>query len=319
MKRTTGIVIVGISVALLLGSSCSRNKEHELTFAAANDVWWTAPTIVAETHQLFQNHGVNIKSFDVSTGLASKNAVVSRNAEIGLVASTPLAMGAYAKEDVRILCSYVESNSLIAFLTAKPESPIAQSANHIAVSPIAIVPRTISEWYFVNYLKKHNLISHKSEIRELHVNPADVPNVLNNGDANSAVIWEPFASFVPAERFQATRDPDLYSLRLFLISRPDVIKNKPEAIAAFLASVNDACTLIAKDRDGVREELETRFHYRPGFLKELWGKVDFSVKYDFEKMRELILADAHTAIELGYTPRKSLPEVDYLFYDKSAN
>lgn len=298
-------------------SSC-RHKDNELTFGAAEDVWWAAPTIIAETHQLFSKHGVNVRSFDTTTGLASKNAVVSHTADIGLVAATPLAMGAYQKEDIRILCTNVESKSLVAFL--KRKSPPTESGETVSlISPVAIIPRTISEWYFINYLKKNNLMSRKADIKELHVKPADVPNVLKKGDANSGVIWEPFASFVPTDQFEISRDPDLYTVRLFLISRQDVLDKKGKAVENFIAAVAEGCALIAADPDKMRQEMETRFHNEPGSLRELWGKVDFSVKYDFDTMRDLILRDAQIAVELGYTPRKSLPEVDYMFPSKPKN
>lgn len=298
---------------ILSCSSCLKNNSTELIFADASDVWWTAPTIIAQTHNCFDKDKLTLKTFNVTSGLASKNAVVSGTAEIGLVAATPLAMGAYKEKTLRILCSYVESRSLIAFLKRPSDNSLLGES---IPEPVAIVPRTISEWYFENYLEAKKL--NRSNIQRLYVTPPDVPNVLKTGKAKSAVIWEPFASLalkdLKASGLEAYRDPNLYSVCLFLITREDVLKNKPEAVKAFIAGVKKACDeFINKEPEGIMHELENHFGYPENFLSDLWFQVDFSVKTDTSRMRDLIIKDANLALKLNYTPEKILPEIDYLF------
>jgi ABC-type nitrate/sulfonate/bicarbonate transport system substrate-binding protein len=309
MKFSTNISVVGVFGITCLLFACGRRANNEVTFANATEAWWTAPTIITETHDLFSKQGLKVRSFEVMTGLASKNAVVSGTADFGLVAATPLAMGAYQKEQVAVLCSYVESKYLITLVRRKQADGVADGIPQ----PIAIVPRTISEWYFVNYLKRHNLNERRREFQELHVNPTDISNVLNRGGANSAVIWEPFGSMMSPSEFEIVRDPDLYTLRLFLICRPELIKNHPDTVRRFVAAVSEASNLIANDEDRIRAELETRYHLSSGALRPLWAKVDFSVKFDFDKMQELVAADAKLAAELGYAKAGALPDVSYLF------
>ena len=87
-----------LSFVIFLLQGCSDTAKNIILFADASTVWWTAPTIIARTHDLFTKEGLTVRTFDVTDGLASKNAVVSGNADIGLVASTPLAIGASKKK-----------------------------------------------------------------------------------------------------------------------------------------------------------------------------------------------------------------------------
>jgi DMSO/TMAO reductase YedYZ molybdopterin-dependent catalytic subunit len=73
--------------------------------------------------------------------------------------------------------------------------------------------------------------------------------------------------------------------------------------------------MINKERDKFRIEMERKYGYKEGWLNPLWGKVDFSIKYDFDRMQKLILEDVKIAIRCGRSPEVTEPKVDYLFSD----
>jgi len=41
-----------ILLLLFIAGSCSKPTKQEIVFADASTVWWTAPTIIAKTHEL---------------------------------------------------------------------------------------------------------------------------------------------------------------------------------------------------------------------------------------------------------------------------
>lgn len=309
--RRVAPALLSVMLVLISSTSCGPSRDT-LKFADASAVWWTAPTVVALDHNLFERHGIRVQAFDVQTGLASKNAVVGGTADVGLVASTPLAMGAYSRESVIVLGSYVESKSLLSLVTS--ESWDAASSGVIPQGPIAIVRGTISEFYLFEYLKKNGLAAAKGtpEAPELAVRPPDIPNLLKNGSAQSAVIWEPFASLAANSGFRANRYEDLYTLRLFLITRPEVLKKKRAALTKFVQAVDEACNLIRAKPDDYRRELEAKYGYENGFLVPVWDKVDFSLRFDYEQMKALIRKDAEISAQIGSTSGE-LPNLDHLF------
>ena len=173
-KLTNRIPLVLFAAVLLILNSCT-NKDKELIYADASTVWWLAPTIIAQEQGFYKKNNLNIRTFDVRTGLASKNAVLSGSADVGMVAATPLAIGAYDKENIVVLASFVESGSLIAIL----------AKDTIITEPIALVKGTISQFYFFRYMEKHDSTFNLSTANYLYMKPPALTNTLINNDANT--------------------------------------------------------------------------------------------------------------------------------------
>jgi ABC-type nitrate/sulfonate/bicarbonate transport system substrate-binding protein len=297
---------------LFITGSCSKPTNPEIIFADASTVWWTAPTIIAKTHKLYEKNNLVVKTYDVINGLESKNAVISKSADIGLVASTPLAIGASKKEDILILGSYVDSSKLISIVYRNKQD------NNILPEPIGYVPGTISHFYYLQYLKKHNLVHLKDKMNMLAVRPPSMPIIFQKKEANTAIIWEPLASLItnppsksPETNINEIRDSSLYTLRLYLVTRSDVWEKKRELVEKFLKSIQDACAEINSKDSDIRKEIERQFGYPENWLKDIWEEVDFSFKNDLENMKSLILKDAQLAIEANILQKE--PDVDYMF------
>jgi len=297
-----------------------QEKRDNLLFADAGTVWWTAPTIIARTHDLYSEEGLSVRAFDVTTGLASKNAVISGNADIGLVASTPLAIAASKKEKIIVLGSYIESSSLLAVISRISEIK-KNDLSHIKENlkrslNVGYVPQTISEFYLLQFLKSRNIINIKNDFTKLALPPPSISIAFQKKDVNTVVIWEPFATQIvnplkesAEEKLTVIRDP-LYTLRLYLITRPDVWNKKRTAVEKFVKAVMRAGEEIEKNQPAIRKEIEHYFNYPDGWLEERWKDIDFSFKTDVETMKELILQDAQLAIESGILEKK--PDIDYM-------
>lgn len=311
MKKKVGIAIFGILLMLLI-QSCTRcsntekNEKDELTLADASIVWWMAPGIIANEDSIYSKNQLNVKSFDVQTGLASKNAVISGTADIGFVASTPLAMSAFQKEDLVVLCSFIESSDLLAVITPKTNDTIKYS---LPQPPISYVKGTISELYLYNYLAKYypSKIDEILNSENLMVKPPDVIATMSkNGGAKSAVIWEPFGTVIGSESsLKVNRSEDIYTHRIYIVTSKKVLKNKRNAIIKFVKSIETACNVINKDKIRCQNIIKTKFPKQEKSMLLLWDKVDFSVKYDYENMKNLILKDAVVNYKLGQTPKDS--------------
>ena len=160
-------LLVILCSTFLLG--CNK-KGDELTLADASVVWWMGPGTIAQKDSIYAKNGLKVRTFSMQTGLESKNAVVSGAADIGLTATTPLAMGAFQKENLVVLCSYMVSDNLLSLLTPKSDD----TAFSKPTSPIAIVKGTISELYFYNYMETHFSVGDIRPLNQLNVKPADV-------------------------------------------------------------------------------------------------------------------------------------------------
>lgn len=305
LRNTLKYVLLAFTFFYL--NSCINN-DNELIYADASNVWWLAPTIIAKEKGFYEKNNLNIKTFDVRTGLESKNAVLSGSADVGMVAATPLAIGAYSKENVIVIASFVESDNLIAII----------STDSIIKEPIAVVPGTISQFYFYNYMRKHFNSFDLDNAEYLHMGPAALTSSLTNNNAKTAVIWEPFVSNFNSKRkkYIEIRERELYTLKLFIITRPDVLKTKRKEVMKFVKSIHDACNYINSDQNDVREFLSKKFNNQKIPIN-IWETVDFNVKTgknNCQIMRLDIFNDARLSFETKIKDTElQVSDLDYLF------
>lgn len=314
-----GLVTLSVGAALcgLLFSACESDL-LEIEFADASAVWWTAPTVLAQDQE-FLADGLTVEAFDVTTGLASKNAVISGAADMGLVAATPLALGALDTEPVIVLGSYVQSDQLLALVYREGEDIKSLSQNPESIEPIAIVPRTISEWYLHRLGEEYPALAEPlGTARQLHARPPAIPTLLANDEVNSASIWEPFVWMSKQDPSSKVFRPEgVYSLRLYLIASVSAYRNKKEAVLAFEDSVRTACQWMVDNPQEARRRIENHYGYEPGRLAGVWDDVDFSYQEDPESLAVEILEDSRIARDLNYMNQAlAFNDVAHLFVGK---
>lgn len=315
------LIVLGACILTLANCNSKESNTDELSLADASVVWWMAPGIIADKEKIYENNGLTVNTFNVQTGLASKNAVLSGSADIGLVASTPLALGAFSQENLIVLCSYVESSDLIALVSTTP----GDTARYVLPqTPVAIVKGTISELYFYNYLSKYFPDKKEAIIKDqLNVKPADVANTVKSGDAKSGVIWEPYSTMLAQSdtaKYKVTRAPDVYTHRIYIVTTPEALARKRTAIEKFVKSFQQASDLIKKEPEKAKKILGDNFPPQKASMNLLWDKVSFDIKVDYDNMKDLIFLDAQTAYQLKQTPaREGQPrqlkptDLDFLF------
>jgi ABC-type taurine transport system substrate-binding protein len=323
---------------LAFGASFTYGKVFKpenatLVFADASNVWWTAPTIIANIDQLYDKADVQVKAFDVMSGLDSMKAVLAGNADIGLVASTPLALAAAKGEKLIVLGKYVSSDQLLSLLSevdilgsrcVKNGRDCDKLINSLTT---VYVPNTISEFYLRQFLKAHNLGGEFDAIkkRSLTVLPPAVANTFGKpiGDGqhvNTAVIWEPFAQQIrdnnkskqngeTSLKMQAP-EKGIYNMALYLVTTPEVWDKKKGALFKFARAVKAADRQITEKSDENRIKIEQKLGHASGWLKESWPNVEFKFDTSRERIKYLIDTDAALAQEVGII--KTRPDVSYM-------
>jgi len=291
-----------ILCSILLFGCNSSYKDNELTLADASLSWWMGAGIVTQIDSIYVKNGLNVKTFSAQTGLESKNAVISGAAEIGLTATTPLAMGAFNKDNLIVLCSYVVSNNLLSLLTPKSNDTTLYSQ---PTPPIAIVKGTISELYLYNYMATNFPDIDISTLNQLNVKPADAINAVKGGSAKSAVMWEPFVTMISEQvpDLKINRAENSYTHRMYIVTTPEILAKKRSAIEKFVKSFGQACDLLNENPTKGKEILRSVFPPQESSMNALWDKVVFSLKFDYENMKELILKDAEIMHKLKQTPK----------------
>jgi NitT/TauT family transport system substrate-binding protein len=277
-----------------------------LIFAETND-FWTAPTLLASTLGLYRQAGVDVQVAKFQSGLAAKNAVLARGADVGLVATTPLAIAGFQHESLALFVTYFESSSIVK-LTGRGN---AVSPASLPGHRIGYIPGTISEITLERLLAKYKITP--AAVTRASFHPPELIPALRRGDIDAFVAWEP----LPLQARQAIPgssefvDRDLYTVQLHLVTRPDVIAAKRGALVKLLVAVHLAEERIAVDPAGSRALIERVLGFQPGDLAAMWPDLHYMLKLDKPVVLSSLAAEGSWALRSGEV-RGQLPDYTYM-------
>lgn len=305
-KRIRSLLLAALIIFVF--NHCSHPK-RKLTLALPGADWWTAaPFLISEYDSLLQLSALDISVFEVNSGLASKNAVVAGTADIGITAATPLALAASKREGLVVLGTYMTSYGVVGLIRSKNDD------NDLPLTPIAIVPSTISEWFLYEYLRtiKMDSMMVENKINELHVRPADIPGSLSSGSAKSAVIWEPFLTFCESdENFRKDTILQNFQVQLYIITRKEIVDELRDDVEKYVEVLKKSCEKLTTSSIKSQKQIEKHFKFKDGFLSRAWSKMEYSFKQDRDRMKVEIKRDSEIAKSLGYID--DIPEFEYFF------
>jgi len=281
-----------ILITILAFTSC--NKDKPIIFANNSNVWWLAPTIFIS--DFYESEKLNVRSFDVQTGVASKNAVLAKSADIGIIASSPLAMGGYEKEynDIVVLGRFIQATTTISIVSID-----SVSTQIFPSEPIGLTPGTISELYFLQYKEKYFDSINYKDLKMMSLRPPDGPNAIKNKDVSSLVTWEPFSSVILDSKFADYHyvDPSLYNIEIYLITRKDVLKNKRSSVVKFLNALQKSCDYINESPTEVKEKLKIRFPHHN--FERAWDGIRYGLKKDVNEFTAQFNFESELAVKAG--------------------
>lgn len=321
-KRLTAaaaLLFASVLAVSMAGCDDQSAKVASISFAEAGVAWFNSPTIIAREDAFYKKYKISVASHDVSTGLASKNAVVSGNAELGVSAATPIIFAAASREPLLVLGSYVQSTNLVSIITRTA----SDGGETGLAAPVGIVPSTASELALVSHLigmGKEALYTDKAQrdgaLKIVGVRPTGVVQAFNNRDINTAVIWEPLASQILAPPGQAAIDGTTavaskrpYSFEAFIVTSPKAWAERKQDILKALRAIKDA-TGYLNHSEAARKRVEGYFGYPDGWLKDKWDKVEFKFVADKSSIAKTIGDEAFLATKAGIL--KDAPDFDYM-------
>ena len=300
ISRRDGIRLLGlgaIGASGLLGCTRQPAAATQITFASPAPVWWNAVPLIAQSHHLYS--GVEVRTFDVPTGVRSKEAIVSGNAESGV--ASPNAFSATTDTDLaklKVLASITRSSSTVSIISRRPITELAQTR-------IGIVQGAISEFYLIAHLIQTNQLDayRTNRIVRVSLPPPGLVSAFANRDVDSVSAWEPFASQIIAvardrdEEVHILRDPNLYTQHILALASTDALNSNAAGVQGLLTGLREACTYIEENRPAVATELEQFFSFPSGFISEgeIWRDVAFDYNTDRSAIRAALLRDLELA------------------------
>ena len=295
-----GMSSLGLGAAISLGGCGKADPGSTISFANPSPVWWNAVPLIAGRRKLYNAEAVTVQSFDVPTGVKSKDAIVDGNAIMGVCSPNAISTTADNQlQRLRILGSVMQSSSTVAIVSRRP-------LEELTTLRIGYVQGAISEFYLIAYLQKAGLLDNYREkrLKLTRLTPPVLTTALNKGDVDAIVAWEPFATQGEAALRQRSepvfviRDDALYTQHILILARDTA---DPVASRKVVRALKRACDEISANRNAAAEELENYFHFPAGYLSKspVWKKVAFNFVTDSAVIRAALDRDLELAAIAG--------------------
>lgn len=312
-------LITSAFLVLTFVAGCNEKTDHVVRLADATQHWFNAPVFIANEEGDFKNEGLVIRRFEVTSGLAAKNAVRDNNADIGISAAAPLVAAATKGEKIVVLGSYVRSDSILAYIeTVNANEQKEGILNCPNGKKIGYVQSTFSEFYLIRYLDSFGAacgnLYRQHQLNLVSLRAPDIVNAMLAGSIDAAVVWEPYIlriQMAMGPRVHVIRKPNLYTASVFLVTSRGYLSGHRQEVQQFVRAVATAGKRISVNSSLYEQKISKEFDLPAEPLSQVWSHCDFTFLTDKGAIMALLTQDARLAQSANIISRP--PDLNTLF------
>lgn len=264
---------------------------------------------------------VGIKPIIIKRGKGPEivDALVGGSADFGTLAITPIVFQALQGSEFTIFATIQTTNHDIKVIGH--HSSGINSGSSLKRKRVGYVGGTFGEIFLDRYLEKHGL--QRSDISLVSAGPPQLRDLFISNELDAIIIWEPIIQDILLDeainRNDVFLDVDttLYTGRINLVARPQVLEEKQEEAKRLLKALIKGEDLIMKYPDKVRERVENWLDRRPGTLENVFDKETFKVELDVNTLINELRIESEWANEAIFNGRAKIPE-DFSKYVNSS-
>jgi ABC-type nitrate/sulfonate/bicarbonate transport system substrate-binding protein len=252
------VLLLSVITFLFFFPSSSPHVPGEPLTIASGTLDSSVLTLIADEKGYFQKYGLNVTIREYPAGTYAVKELLNRNADLACAAEFVGVANSFQSSDLRIITTTAKINNL--YLIIRSDRGISQPSD-LKGKTIAVPKGSVAEFFLGRYLTINGL--NISDITVLHLTPAEGIKSVVNGDADAALIWEPYAYQIEQQlgrnstRWQAQSGQFYYWVTY---ARPDMIREKPEMIRKYLRALDDAETFLFAHQPEAKEILKRRLN-----------------------------------------------------------
>jgi len=215
-------------------------------------------TLIADEKGYFQKHGLNVTIHAYPAGTYAVKELLAGNADLANAAEFVGVANSFQSPDLRIITTTAKINNL--FFIIRSDRGIVKPSD-LKGKIIAVPKGSVAEFFLGRYLTLNGM--NTSQITVLRLAPAEVIKSVVTGDADAAIIWEPYAYQIEQQlgrnstRWEAQSGQFYYWVTY---ARSDTIRDKPEMIRKYLSALDEAETFLSAHQPEAKEILKQRLN-----------------------------------------------------------
>jgi NitT/TauT family transport system substrate-binding protein len=235
-------------------------------------------TLIAEDQGYFKKYGLNVTIREYPSGASAMKELLNGNADLASAAEFVGVANSFQHQDLRIITTTAKIDNV--FLISRNDRGISKPSD-LKGKTIAVTKGTVSEFLLGRYLTLNGMDIHT--ITVLYLAPADIIKSVVNGDADAAVIWDPYASRIEEQLGRNGTTWNAQSGQLYYwvtYTRADVIRDRPEMARKYLRALDDAETFLSAHPVEVKEIARRRLNLTEDSSDRFWKEYRFALSLD---------------------------------------
>ena len=274
----------------------------------------TIPPLIAREKKFFEEEGLSVSyTKDCTSGKESFEEMLAGNADIATVATTPVVINSFSRNDMRIFVTYTTTYEGIKIIARKDRS--IQKPEGLRGKKIGYVGGTISQFTLYSVLAYNKILF--NEIKGVSHSGPILLSSLTDGTIDALVIWEPFANRAMrslGNNGTSVSTDRVYRMAINFAAMKNFIDANPEIVIKIIKALDRAVTFINSNPDEAKRLCFTILEIDPVIIESIWDEYTHALTLD-QLLLITMEAEAHWLIRSGLTPETRVPNyLNFIHY-----
>jgi len=300
MKIVSAILITAIFVL----PGCSPPAKRDQITVAVTTANIAGLFFVAGAGSLFEKNGLSATMKKYQAGPQSLKELVSGKADVATLADFPFVANSLERGNLRIVCTTARGGGMQ--IVARRDSNIVK-AEDLVGKTVAVPKGTIAQFFLGAYCQRNGVSYEKLHV--VYMPPQELVDAIKKNSVSAACVWSPFIEQIRDHLgndgviLPSSGRTDYYAL---LVTRDDVLKEKPAVIERLLRTMFDAEAYVRRHPDEAMQIVAKETGLTLDQVCRGWPENKYEVKLD-QDLITLMEAEAHWMIKNKLTERKEMP------------
>jgi len=284
----------------------------ELTVARSGALAWPQVAII-EDQGYYDDVSLQVESFYFVAGREAMDALVGKQADIATVALTPVVFAAFQDQPLAVVAENASYPNNV--ITARADAGIS-TAEDLRGKRIGTTLGTDLHYFLDAFLAAYGMT--ESDVEVINIPPNDLVLSLSNNEIDAFAIWQPHpwkAQQEMGNNIVFLKPPaGTYEARYLVVTRKDVLEEKPEAVKRFLQAFHMADEFIAANPEKAKQIVADDWEAPLEMVAGVWDGYRRGLRLEDTLIREAE-SQAQWAIDTGKSPAGAeMPDYRALIY-----
>jgi ABC-type nitrate/sulfonate/bicarbonate transport system substrate-binding protein len=297
-----GFLVIACSLSITLPRCAPKVRDHIAVAIAQSNM--CGLFYVADGRGLFEKNRLSATVKKVHSGPPALKELEEGRADVAVTGDFAFVADGFKNGSLKVIGTIASGGGMQ--VIARRDSGITKPTDLIG-RKVAVPKDTIGQFFLGVYCRRNGVPYHKLDI--VYMPPEDVVEAIRKGTVNAACVWSPYI-----DRIRDYLGSDGVILPshgrttyyAVVVTRDDVIRERPGVLEGFLRSMIDAQTFVKGHSDEAMGIIARETGLTIDQVRRGWPENKYEVRLD-QDLLTLMEAMADWMIGNHLTPKKEMP------------